>query len=178
MKRPFAIACSILAASFAMQAEQATVRVEPTNLQGPRPLAKQTETAVIRDYLQAWQSLGTALDQNRVSMLDQAFVGTAKDKLTETIQEQTKLGVRTHYQDRAHDIQIVFYSPEGLSVQLLDTAEYDVQILDQGKVQTTQHVRERYVVVLTPAETRWRVRIFQGEPGDASSDSKTVKAGQ
>jgi hypothetical protein len=46
----------------------------------------------------------------------------------------------------------------------VDTVEYDVQILDHEKIQTTQHVRARYVAVLTPTEVRWKVRIFQAEP--------------
>jgi hypothetical protein len=59
---------------------------------------------------------------------------------------------------------LVFYSPEGLSIQLLDTVEYDVQVLDHGKLQTTQHVRAHYVAVMTPTEVRWKVRIFQAKP--------------
>jgi hypothetical protein len=125
---------------------------------------KQTETAVIRDYLQAWQSVSAALEQNRADLLDRDFVGAAKDKLTDTIQEQAGLGLSTRYQDRSHDIQIVYYSPEGLSIQLIDNVEYDVEILDHDKIQTTQRVRARYIVILTPAEVRWRVRVFQGQP--------------
>jgi hypothetical protein len=58
----------------------------------------------------------------------------------------------------------VYYSPEGLSIQLIDNVEYDVEILDHDKVQTTQRVHARYIVVLTPAEVRWRVRVFQAQP--------------
>jgi hypothetical protein len=125
---------------------------------------KQTETAVIRDYLQAWQSVSAALEQNRVDLLDRDFVGSAKEKLTGTIQEQARLGLSTRYQERTHDLQIVYYSPEGLSIQLIDNVEYDVEILDHDKVQTTQRVHARYIVVLTPAEVRWRVRVFQAQP--------------
>jgi hypothetical protein len=131
---------------------------------GPRTLEKQTETAVIRDYLESWRSLSGALEQNRVDLLDADFVGAAKEKLTNTIREQAKLGIQTRYRDGAHDLQVVFYSPEGLSIQLLDTVEYDVQLLDHDTVQTTQHVRARYVAVLTPTEVRWKVRVFQAEP--------------
>jgi hypothetical protein len=158
------VMCLVFATTLPLSADQSAVRVEPTNLQGPRPLVKQTETAVIRDYLQAWQSIGTALGQNRADLLDRDFVGTAKDKLADTIQEQAKLGLTTHYRDVSHDIHIVFYSPEGLSVQLVDKVEYDVQLLDHDKVQTTQRVSARYIVVLTPAEVRWRVRVFQADP--------------
>lgn len=158
------LACTVFAATLPLRADQAAVRIEPTNLHGPRVLVKQTETAVIQDYLESWQSVDAALRQNRVDLLDRDFVGTAKEKLTDTIQEQTKLGLTTRYQDRSHDIQIVFYSPEGLSIQLIDKVEYDMQLLDHDKVQTTQRVHARYNVILTPAEVRWRVRVFQADP--------------
>jgi hypothetical protein len=164
MIKSLLVILSVLATTFAHAAESPAVHVEPTNLQGPRPLEKQTETAAIRDYLQSWQSLRASLEQNRADTLDPDFVGNARDRLTETIQEQAALGIRTRYQDRAHDIQIVFYSPEGLSIQLRDNVEYDVQVLDHDKVQTEQRLRARYIVILTPAEVRWRVRIFQAEP--------------
>jgi len=164
MKRPLFIVCSLFAAIFALGSDPPAVRVEPTDSVGPRPLEKQTETAVIRDYLQAWRSLSGAFEQNRADLLDQDFTGAAKEKLADTIQEQVKLGIHTRYRDSAHDLRLVFYSPEELSVQLVDTVEYDMQILDGQKVQTTQHVRARYVAVLTPTEVRWKVRVFQAEP--------------
>lgn len=162
--KPFLIVCSVFATLFVWGSNQPGVRVEPTNSVGPRPLEKQTETAVIRDYLQAWRSLSGALEQNREDLLSADFVGTAKEKLANTVREQAKLGIQTRYRDGAHDIQLVFYSPEGLSIQLVDTVEYDVQILDHEKVQATQHVRARYVAVLTPTEVQWKVRVFQAEP--------------
>jgi len=158
------VVCAVFATLFVWGSSQPAVRVEPTNSVGPRTLEKQTETAVIRDYLQAWHSMSGALEQNRTDLLNADFVGTAKEKLTDTIREQATLGIQTHYRDGAHDIQLVFYSPEGLSIQLVDTVEYDVQILDHDKLQATQHVRARYVVVLTPAEVQWKVRVFQAEP--------------
>ncbi len=152
---------AILCGCAAVSAAQATVHVQPYHLEGPRPLADQTAHAVVQDYVEAWQTLRDALGQNRADILDRDFVGAAKDKLAETVQQQTKLGLRVTYQDRSHDIQIVFYSPEGLSIQLIDNVEYDQQVSDHEKVLTTQHVSARYVVVLTPSETRWRVRVFQ-----------------
>jgi hypothetical protein len=159
----FVIACTLVAALSVSASDQPVVRVEPTNSVGPRVLEKQTETAVVRDYLQAWRSLSDALGQNRADLLDRDFVGVAKEKLADTIREQAKLGIQIRYRDSAHDVQLVFYSPEGLSIQLLDTVDYDVQILDQEKVQTTQHVRARYVAVLTPTEVQWKVRLLQTE---------------
>jgi hypothetical protein len=124
----------------------------------------QTGKAAIRDYLQSWQTLGAALEQNRAGLLDSDFVGSAKNTFTATIQQQAALGISTRYQDRSHDLQFVFYSPDGLSIELTDNVEYDVQLLDQGRIKTTQHVSGRYLVVLTPAEVRWKVRVFQGTP--------------
>ena len=164
MLKSLLILCAFFTGASVVGFTQAAVRVEPPDLQGPRPLPKQTATAAVRDYLQSWQSLRAAFEQNRSDLLDPSFVGTAKDKLTDTIQQQTALGISTHYQDSAHDIQIVFYSPEGLSIELIDKVEYDVQVLDHRRIKTIQNVSARYVIVLTPAEVRWRVRVFQAEP--------------
>jgi hypothetical protein len=140
---------------------QASVHVEPAHLEGPRILADQTANAVVKNYIESWESLRVALEQNRPELLDRDFVGTAKQKFTDTIQQQAKLGLKTSYQDRSHDIKIVFYSPEGLSVELIDNVEYDLQVSDKDKVMTTQPVHARYVVVMTPTEVRWRVRVLQ-----------------
>jgi hypothetical protein len=164
MRKLTRVICSVFALTLPLGASQAVVRVEPATLQGPRALNDQTRDGVVRDYLQAWQSVSAALQQNRPELLDRDFVGTAKDKLTDTIHDQVTTGISTRYLDRSHDLQIVFYSPEGLSVQLVDNVEYEVQVLDHGKIQATQTAHARYVVVMTPAEVRWRVRVFQGEP--------------
>lgn len=164
MRKHLLFLCAIIVATSCSGVSQATVRVEAASLQGSRPLPGETEAAAIRDYLQSWQSLDAALKRNRQDPLDLSFVGTAKDKLAQTIQQQSALGISTSYQDRAHDIQIVFYSPEGLSIELTDKAEYDVEVFDHDKVKTKQHVSARYVIVLTPAELRWRVRVFQAAP--------------
>ena len=164
MLRPFLILCMVLTFASVSMPAQATVRVEAADLQGSRPLEEQTGRAAIRDYLQSWKALTAALDQNRADLLDPDFVGSARDTLAATIQQQSAIGISTHYQDRAHDLQVVFYSPEGLSLELVDYVEYDVQLLDHGKVKAIQHENARYIIVLTPAEVRWRVRVFQGSP--------------
>lgn len=142
-------------------AAQPGVHVAPMDSVGPHPVEKQTQSSVVRDYLQAWQALGTALGGNRAEFLDRDFVGIAREKLADTIREQQALGIQSTYRDRSHDIQVVFYSPEGLSIQLLDNVEYDVEVRDHGTSVGTQHVRTRYVAVLTPTESRWKVRVFQ-----------------
>jgi hypothetical protein len=163
MIRPMVLLCSFLAAAGAFAADQGSVQVEPATLQGPRPLAKQTEAAVIRDYLDAWQTLGAALNQNQVDLLNQDFAGLAQERFAATIADQARLGLRSHYQERSHDIKIISYSPEGLSIQLIDDISYDVQLLDHDKVLASQPVRARYVAVLTPTEVRWKVRVLQAE---------------
>jgi len=147
-----------------LAAAQASVKVEPLNLQGPRHLGDQSQAAVVRDYLHAWQSFRAALEQNQPELLEADFVGTARDKLASTVKQQGEQGIRTQYQDRSHDLQILFYSPDGLSIELADKVEYDVQVIDHDKVVTTQRESARYLVVLTPAEVRWKVRVFQSVP--------------
>lgn len=136
---------------------------------GPRTLEAQTRGAVVRDYLQAWKSLSGALQENRTDLLDASFVGVAKEKLTDAVREQQALGMQTRYRDVSHDIKIVFYSPEGLSIQLLDTVQYEMQAVDRDHVLATQHLSARYVAVLTPTEVRWKVRVFQAQPDTLES---------
>jgi hypothetical protein len=143
--------------------QQPAVQIDPDS-GGPRNLEAQTRAAVVRDYLQAWKSLNGALQQNRADLLDASFVGLAKDKLADTVREQQALGIKTNYRDLSHNLKIVFYSPEGLSIQLLDTVQYEVQVIDHDRVQPTQHLSTRYVAVLTPTEVRWKVRVFQAQP--------------
>jgi len=164
--RPFRFAATALAVASALPlfAQQPTVKITPYRLNGPRELKDETRTAVIRDYLEAWQSLRTALAKNQPAALDRDFIGDARDGVSATIRDQITTGTSTRYLDTNHDLQVVFYSPEGLSVELVDTVTYDVQFVDHGKVVATATERGRYVVVMTPAETRWRVRIFQGGP--------------
>jgi hypothetical protein len=152
---------ALLSAAAAFAADQPNVRVETANLSGHGHLEDQTAKAVIRDYIESWKAFGSAFEQNRPDMLDRDFVGSAKDKLASAIREQNTLGIHTRYRDRSHDIQILFYSPEGLSIELADDVEYDVEVLINQKSTTVQQVHARYIVVLTPAELRWRVRVFQ-----------------
>lgn len=158
------LASLILIGLVATASEQPAVKVADTDSVGPRAVETQTKTAVVRDYLAAWQSLNHALEENNASLLDADFTGIAREKLSETVEEQQKLGLRTRYQDRKHDIRLLFYSPEGLSIQLVDTVEFDLGVVDGGKLQAMQHVRTRYLAVLTPTEVRWKVRIFQSTP--------------
>ncbi len=131
---------------------------------GPRMLEEQTRASVERDYLLAWQSLGRALSENRPDLLNEYFVGLAKDKLADTIREQQKSGIQTIYSEPTHDFTVVFYSPDGLSIQFVDSVEYRLEVRDHGRAVGSGEVRSRYVSVMTPTETKWKVRILQAEP--------------
>lgn len=143
---------------------EASVRVEPIEKVGPRPLEKQTAEKLVHDYLEAWQSLGTAFERNRPAVLDTSFIGVAREELEATIHQQQAARIQTRYVDRSHDLRFSFYSSEGLSIQLLDMVEYDVELLDHARVVGVRHLRSRYVVVFTPTEVRWKVRFFQAAP--------------
>ena len=145
----------------AVAGDQPNVRVEPPAAQGPRQLQEQTARAAIQDYIDSWQSMSKALDQNRPDLLDRDFIGSAREKLAATIKDQSAAGMHALYRDRSHDVQVLFYSPEGLSIELADTVRYDVRLFDHDKTIGNEQVQARYIVVLTPSEVRWRVRIFQ-----------------
>ncbi|HTX42952.1 MAG TPA: hypothetical protein VMD25_14035 [Acidobacteriaceae bacterium] len=162
MRHLFALACA-LALPVAIQAQQPNVQVQPPDLHGSRALEKLTESSVVHDYLESWQMLGQALNQNRADLLTADFAGEALGKFTDTITDQTKFGIHTRYQERGHNLQIVFYSPDGLSIQLIDTVDYDEQVMSGDKVLATQPMHARYVAVLTPSQTRWMVRVLQTE---------------
>ncbi|HEY5212413.1 MAG TPA: hypothetical protein VIJ38_05250 [Acidobacteriaceae bacterium] len=163
MLKHFALVCASIILASGMVAAQPVVTVDTSQLKGPRPLEDQTKAAAIRDYLESWQAMNEAFQQNQPNLLDEDFIGTARGKLADTIDEQAKAGIQTRYHDRVHHIQFLFYSPEGLSIELIDDAEYDVQVLDHDKPVSTVPVSARYIVVLTPAEIRWKVRVMQAD---------------
>ncbi len=161
--RGFVVAAAVVVAGIpCLGADQPGVSVAATDSVLPRPLEQQTRTAVVRDYLQAWQSMSNALEQNRPEFLEPSFVGLAKAKLADTIRAQRASKIRTAYHARSHNLKILFYSPEGLSIQLVDEVEYEVEVQHAGQSLGTQHIKTQYVAVLTPTESKWKVRILQG----------------
>jgi hypothetical protein len=163
MFRHSALVCASIILASGLAAAQPDVTVDTSQLKGPRSLEDQTKAAAIRDYLESWQGMNEAFQQDQPGLLEEDFIGAAKDKLADAIDEQVKAGIHTRYQDRTHHIQFLFYSPEGLSIELIDDAEYDVQVLDHDKAIATVPVSARYIVVLTPAEVRWKVRVMQAD---------------
>ena len=165
MIRSALLTISLAALPAVLWAQQPSVKVDPPNVHGSRPVEPTTKTAVVRDYLQSWLSMRRALNQNRPRDLDPDFVGTARTKLAQTIAQQVALGIHARYQDESHHLQIVFYSPNGVSIQLVDNVSYNEQVLDRKGHELASHrIHARYLVVLTPAATRWQVRIMQAGP--------------
>jgi hypothetical protein len=132
----------------------------------PRELEDTTVKAIARDYSTAWNTLGRALAENRAELLNADFVGYAQQKFADAITQQQKSGLRTRYIDRGHKVRAIFYSPEGSSMQLEDTASLGIQLLDGDNVVSQQDVTVRYVAVMTVAEDRWKVRVLQAVPSD------------
>ncbi len=130
----------------------------------PRQVEEATQNALTRDYAAAWQTMADALDQNRPDLLPSSFIGTAADKLRETIQQQQQAGVHRRYVDRGHKVQAMFYSSEGSAMELHDTAKLQVQLLDGDRVVASQEVTAQYVVLMTAAENSWKVRVLQEVP--------------
>lgn len=130
----------------------------------PRQVEEATQKAVARDYAAAWQAMTQALDQNRTDLLAANFIGTANDKLAETIHEQSQAGLHRRYTDKGHQVQATFYSTEGSAMELHDTAQLHLELLDGDKVIHSEDVAVRYVALMTAAENSWKVRVLQEVP--------------
>ncbi len=153
----------LLAASSAWALDAPSVQLNTASA-GPREVEDTTEKAILRDYTSAWKSMEAALEQNRSDLLANDFVGQAQDVLKQRVREQRQSGLHTRYVDRGHKVQAIFYSPEGSAMQLRDTAQLEMQVLDGDKVVHSERLTQNYLVVMTAAENRWKVRILQAVP--------------
>lgn len=131
---------------------------------GPRAVEDTTQRSVARDYAAAWKAMTEALDQNRTDVLGLNFTGTANDKLTASILEQRQSGLHQRIVDRGHNVEAVFYSPEGSAMELHDTAQVQLQLMDGNKVVRSEEATLHYVVLLTAAENSWKVRLLEAVP--------------
>jgi hypothetical protein len=132
---------------------------------GPRSVESMTERGVLRDYSFAWTSLTEALETNSLAPLNGPFVGTAKGWFTQEVAKQRQNGLSSRYINQNHKVEAVFYAPEGDVMELHDTAEYQLQLLDGSKVIHDENVVIHYVVLMTPAADRWVVRQLQAVQG-------------
>jgi hypothetical protein len=132
----------------------------------PRPIEDLTGKSVPRDYALAWQTLAQALSSNKTGLLDGYFTGLAKQDFTQRINSQIKSGLQTRYTDRGHKLEALFYSPGGDVMELRDHAQFDMQVLDGGKVIYEAPVNAQFMVLMTPGADRWLVRQLQATNGE------------
>ena len=153
----------LLAKAFAAAPDTIQVRLDASSIQ-PRPLEQLTGQAIVKMYSSAWKNMETALEENRPDLIDESFVGYAHDKLLSQVTNQQKNGLTTHFVDHGHQVAATFYSPEGSAVQLQDTAQLEIQLLDGGKVVSSQNVTRKYIAIVTVVEDSWKVRLLDSVP--------------
>jgi hypothetical protein len=130
----------------------------------PRTVESLTERGILRDYTFAWTTLAQALESNSLEPLNGPFVGAAKNWFVGAILKQRQNGLSSRYASQSHKVEAVFYAPEGDVIELHDTADYQLQILDGGKTIDNEHVVVHYIVLMTPGADRWVVRQLQAVP--------------
>jgi hypothetical protein len=155
----------MLAVPLLSQAADSGVQVQ-LNIQNAKPRAVEelTQRGILRDYRFAWTSMAQALEFNTVDPLEGPFAGDAKQWLKDTIVSQQQSGLSQKYLEQKHKVEAVFYAPEGDVMELHDTAEYQLQVSDAGKVIHDEHVVMHYVVLMTPGADRWIIRQLQAVP--------------
>ncbi|MGA8274649.1 MAG: hypothetical protein WB919_24040 [Candidatus Sulfotelmatobacter sp.] len=135
-----------------------------TQKAGPREVEPLTARGILRDYRFAWTSMSQALEANTLDPLEGPFSGDARQWLRQTVTTQQQSGLSRRYLDQTHQLEVVFYAPEGDVMELHDTAQYQLQIRDGDKTIQDEHVTVHYVVLMTPAADRWVIRQLQAVP--------------
>ena len=157
-------ALALWMSSFSSYAASNTKIQLTTTAAGPREIEETTAQAIARDYAKAWQAMSAARQQNRPDLLAGMFTGYAQDELTRAIKDQQAANIRTRYTDRGHKLDAIFYSQEGSALQLRDTAQVTIDVLDGDKVVHTEDATINYLVLMTPAADHWQVRKLQAVP--------------
>jgi hypothetical protein len=147
-----------------LAAEPAAAQSLDVSAAAPRAVEPTTADAIQRNYTHAWRSLASALEQNRADLLSEDFVGGARAQWQEAIHAQQQNGLSRRVTDRGHKVQISFYSPDGSAIQAIDTADLEIEYREGSRVLSSERVQARYLVLLTPAENSWKVRILQELP--------------
>jgi hypothetical protein len=128
---------------------------------GPRGVEDTLQQTLRRDYARAWQTMNTALENGDVRPLEQYFTGIAQTKLQALIKDENSTGVKVRYVDQGHQLQAVFYPRDGGAMLLHDTAQVQMEVTQNGKVIHSEPLAQKYVVLMTPAQDRWLVRVLQ-----------------
>ncbi|HVJ04657.1 MAG TPA: hypothetical protein VM578_03180 [Candidatus Saccharimonadales bacterium] len=132
----------------------------------PRPVEDTTSASIQRDYAHAWKSLVVALEENRTELLNENFTGTARQQWQEAIHTQKQNGLSRRIVDHGHSVRVTFYSLDGSALEATDTADLEIQYREGGKVISTERVQAHYLVLLTPAENSWKLRMLQEVPAN------------
>jgi hypothetical protein len=152
---------------FGQEPKGPAVRIDASRAT-PRDVEDQTKESVSRDYGKAWQSLEQALENNRPDLLNASFIGYAQDRWLQTVKAQKTAGLSQRIVDHGHQLQVIFYSADGSAIQLRDTAQLEIQYRDGSKVIHKESLSAHYLVLMTPAENSWKVRVLQEiAPGSA-----------
>ena len=130
----------------------------------PREVEPLTQRSIVRDYKFAWANLDMALESNSSGPLNGLFAGEANTWLYQAVASQRRSGITSRYLNQSHKLEAVFYAPEGDVIELHDTAEYDLEVLDGGKAIHNEHTIVHYVVLMTPGADRWVIRQLQAVP--------------
>jgi hypothetical protein len=155
----------LLASALYSDAADSSVEVQlDTREAKPRAMESLTERGILRDYRFAWMSMAEALRSNVLAPLEGPFAGDAKEWLRETVLSQQHSGLSQRYAGQTHKLEAVFYAPEGDVMELHDTAEYQLQFLDGGKVIRDQHIVQHFVVLMIPGADHWVIRQLQAVP--------------
>lgn len=165
-RRTVAIAASFLlmlsnSVFAADSAPQVTLSVAKA---GPREVEALTQRSIVRDYKFAWANLDLALQSNSTAPLNGLLVGPAAAWLNDAVTSQRRNGISRRYSNQVHKLDAVFYAPEGDVIELHDTAEYDLEVLDGSRSIHTEHAIVRYIVLMTPGADRWVIRQLQSVP--------------
>jgi hypothetical protein len=150
----------LLLAALCVAQDLPSVQLNADNATG-KQLEDLTRNAVKRDYAKAWSTMAEVMNDNNAGKIEGDFTGVAADKLTSAVEQQARSGMHRRYVDRGHKVDVLFYSPDGSSIQLRDTAQLEIQLLDGDKVLHSDHVTRQYISLMTPTEVRWKVRVLQ-----------------
>jgi hypothetical protein len=163
VKHASVLAVLLVLGAASLAADGPRVQFDTSHI-GPRQMEDVTGRNIPRDWGRAWQTLAIAYAQNRPDLLSRYFTGFAQQKLTAGIAAQEKSGVRTRYIDHGHKLAAYFYSPDGGAIELHDTADLEIQVLDGNNLVHSERVTLRYIGLMTPAADHWEVRLLESVP--------------
>jgi hypothetical protein len=151
----------LFAPHYAACADSTPQVVLDTSKAAPRSVESLTERAIVRDYKFAWVNLDLAMESNSTAFTTGLFAGAAGAWLNSSVASQRRSGLSSRYLNQAHKVEAVFYAPEGDVIELHDTADYDLEVLDGSKTIHNEHATVHYVVLMTPGADRWVIRQLQ-----------------